>query len=209
MAKAAKEKHPVVVTAVGILSFPWITKPDVGRTYSDGKFKTDLFIRKEDFMKDLTLYNTTLSVGRKHFGQPKWGIKDFANPIKDVELMPLADRDKLPELLRSGFIRIRAKSQFAPTVYGPVISKGNAELSAEEAAAIKGGDFARLVVAVYPYDQKEGGVTFGLNALQYWRKGESLGQGKGAALGLLSDFEVTMDDIPAEDDAEDKEVSFG
>lgn len=196
MAKQKTEKV-TVVSPVGRFSFPYLSAPDTGRTYSDDKYKTDLLIKKEDWkLSGKPLMDAVLKVARDFYGKPKIQLKDFKNPFTDMDTVDDCD----PKL--KGHIRIRAKSEFQPRMYGP----DKERLEEEAVKTIKGGDYGRIVVAVYPYSQQGGGVTLGLNAVQFARTGEALGQGDKAILEMLDEIEVTEDDLESvEEETEEAE----
>ena len=201
MAPAAKSAATKVRvrTPVGRFSFPYLSKPDTGRTYSDNKFKVDLLIPKAVFAGEegKALRAAVLKVGREYFGKPAFKLTDFKNPFKDMD-----EAEDVPDQLR-GHIMIKAKSSFKPTV----VSADTTEMGEEEIASIKGGDYGRLVVTVYPYSQQGGGVTMGLNLVQFKQAGEAFGQGKKQILDMIDEMEVTLED-PAEEEeqAEEEEV---
>lgn len=194
-----------VLTPPGTLSYPHLASPDEGKTNSDGKYKTDLLIKKADWKeKGKELRQAVLKVGRRHFGDENLQLKDFANPFKDTDALEnYSENDRT-----KGCILLRAKTEYVPSVIGP----DKEELSEEDIAKIKGGDTARLVVEVYPYDNDEGGVTVGLNLVQFIQTGKALGQGNAAALALVDeidpdDMDIDDPDTDDEDEDEDKPVS--
>ena len=193
---AKKNDNRIVLkTPVGRLSFPYLTKKDEGRQYSDGKFKTDLLFTKEQWKtegKELT--TAVLEVAKKHFGKAV-KLKDFKHPFVDTDTV-----NNIPDNMK-GMIRIRAKSTNAPQIVGP----DKKPLTAEKIAEIKGGDYARLVVSVFPYDQQGGGVSLGLNFVQFARPGEPFGQGTSKMLDMLDEMEVTLEDGIEESESSESE----
>lgn len=190
----AKKERVVLATPVGRLSFPMLTKKDEGRKYSDGKFKTDLLIPKDVWKKEgKPLMEAVLKVAAAHFGKAV-KLKDFKHPFKDCDENPKA------LAYMKGHIMIRAKSSSAPLIVGP----DRKPITGEALAALKGGDYARLSVSVYAYEQQGGGVTLGLEAVQFRNAGEAFGQGKEASLSVLDEMEVPLDEAFAEG-AETKE----
>lgn len=206
--KAAKKREVIeVVTPIGRLSFPHLAEPDTKGEFSKGEFKCDImFPKKATTIKELpskyrewpgwkdspevkTLRDAVLKVGRAHFKDPNLSLKDFPNPFKDGDTKNLESFH--------GNIVMTPKSKFKPRV----VSITKEDLSDEQIAAIKGGDYVRLVVRVYGYDTNGGGVSTGLQLVQFMAKGESLGGGREVAVEMLGDVEV--DDLEAEDAEED------
>lgn len=205
-----KEKKIVCMTPVGRLSFPYLAKPDEGRQYSDGKYKTDLIIPKEIWERDgKTLVEEVLNLARKKFDDPKLKLKDFKHPFKDCD----ADKDFLAKNpFAKGCIMLRAKSGYAPIVVGPTKDK----FDSEEIAKIKGGDYGRLIVTVFHYSQQGGGISLALNIVQFAKEGEALGGGAAKMLEILDEMEMEdptsesedeADDEKEEDDSEDEDES--
>jgi hypothetical protein len=191
-------------TPFGRLSFPYLDKPDVGRTYSNGKYKSDLFISKQDMNspEGKQMVEAVLKVAREYFQNPSITLQQFKHPFKDVDAMAEESRLKLPEAVRTGHILIRCNSKNQPPVLGP----DKKELTAEEVSKVKGGDWARFVVGAFPYHQQGGGVTFGLNVVQFKQKGEAFGQGVATSINMLDEIEVTPDDLDVSSDTPDTDV---
>lgn len=196
-APTKKTKAVKIVTPIGRLSYPYLNETDSGRENSDNKYKTDLLITKDVWKKEgKALKEAVLLVGRKFYKDKSLELSDFANPFKDTDVLKKYSDSK--EI--KGHILIRCKSEFLPIV----VNAQKKELSDAERKQIKGGDYARLVVAVYPYPNGEGGVTLGLNLVQYVKPGEALGGGKAAALAQIDEIEIEPDDIDTEDEEEEE-----
>jgi len=193
-----KAKAPKIVTPIGRLSYPYLNEPDSGRENSDNKYKTDLLIPKATWKAEgKTLKEAVLAVGREFYKDKSLELSDFANPFKDTDkLEKYSDIEEV-----KGCILIRCKSEFKPTL----VNAQKEEMSEAQRKEIKGGDYARLVVAVYPYPNGEGGVTLGLNLVQFVKPGEAFGGGKAAALAQIDEIEIEPDDIDTEDSEEDEE----
>ncbi len=197
MAKEKKDNKVKFTSPLGMFSFPYLAAPDSGRPESDNKHKVDLLIKKEVFKTEgKPMVEAVLQVAREYFGKPKIQLKDFKNPFQDMDTI-----DGVDERLK-GHVRVRAKSEYQPLIVGA----DKQELSADEIKKIKGGDFGRIVGVAYPYSQQGGGVTIGLNLVQFARPGEALGQGRKAHLDMIDEIEVTLDDVETEE-KEEKSVS--
>lgn len=227
-------------TPPGMASWPYIAKPDVGNTrYSDNKCKTDHFIKKETFkLKGKALEDAVKTVGKAFFGEdykitnPKW-----RSPFKDTDKDETIQYDN-----QKGCIMIRAKTSGGGTTGKPaklpdVIaarkdSSGSfPKLSKDEIAEIKGGDTVALNITVYPYaaskekDTKDekgrtvpgkvipGGISFGLNMVQFIKAGEGFGQGNARAMETAEEYEdsdspdeVTADEIDVVDEEDNDSV---
>lgn len=198
--KAEKIKSVKITTPMGRLSYPFLNEPDSGREFSDNKYKTDFLIPKDIWKTEgKELKDAVLFVGREFFKDKTLELSDFKNPFKDT--------DKLEKYSSSDEVKncvlLRCKSVYKPIVVGPHKTNGQwADLPEEERKKIKGGDYCKLVVAIYPYGTGDGGVTLGLNLVQFVKPGDSLGGGRAAALAQLEEIEIEPDEI----DNEEKEV---
>lgn len=172
-----------VVTPTGRIVFPYLAEPDSGRQYSDGKYKVDILFPKSSWKEDgAELREQVLGVAQAYYGK-KVKFADFKHPFKDG--------DTKQQDYFKGHVYITAKSQFAPTVVGP----DKSVFDKERIMKIKGGDYARLVVVVYPYDQSGGGVTLGLDIVQFSHEGEALSGGRAASMAMLDELEVDLSDL--------------
>jgi len=210
---ATKEKKPQVLiwTPLGQFSFPYFAEPDRGRQYSDGQFKTDLFTPKAIFKdKGKALQEAVLQVGRDHFGTDfKLTSAKYRIPLKDTD----KDDDVAMEAQKN-CIMMRAKAgkkddpkNRPPTVLGPRKVNGVFPvLTKEEVGEIKGGDWGRLHVAVYPYDgnkQIVPGVSFSLRGVQFAKVGEGYGQGNAALYSTIEEIEEELEDVGNAPEVED------
>lgn len=186
----AVSKEDLVVTPIGYIAFPYLTKPDTGRPNSSNKYGAALYIKKEDFkVMGQALLAKVLEVGRRLKG-PNATLRDFKHTIKDCDALSPEEKAKLPEQVRSGYIRIGASSK-----HPPVVKDARQNLmSFDQINQISAGDFCRFVVAVYTYQQQGGGVALGLNVVQYKEKSGVTFGGAGAGVEMLSDLETTMED---------------
>lgn len=202
----------------GFFSYPFLAVVDSGRQYSDDSFKTDLLIPKAIFKeKGKELQDAVIEVGKAHFGSTyklKGGKQ--RSPFKDTDSDDAIENDRM-----KGCILIRAKAKprkrgaqilpaIRPMIIGPrKVGDKFPQLSEEQIQAIKGGDWGCLQLGVYAYDQKkdgfEGGVTFGLNAVQYWKEGEALGQGRSQILETAQELECDVDEAGAADGVTDSD----
>ena len=85
-----------------------------------------------------------------------------------------------------------------PSVYGPTIGADGRrrELNDAQIQDISGGDWGKIAVNVRPYVHQSGtwGVTFFLEDVQFWKKGEPLGQGGTDSVELMEDLVVPIED---------------
>lgn len=193
-----KKKQARVMTPVGILSYPYLVKPHEKGEFADGLYKADLFITKADFQKDgQTLAKAVVEAAREGSGNNKLTLKDFRHPLADVATLKETSKASLPAFLREGHIRLRAKGyNNKPFVIKPRKENGKiVQLTDEEAAAIKGGDFARFYVSPFWYTKGEPGVALYLHCVQFVSTGEAIGQGREAVLNEIDEIEVPVDDI--------------
>lgn len=221
MAKKKEQKFYNVVSPIGIISFPYIVKPDVGRQYSSNKYSIEIFVPKAVFIKEAKAFvESCLEVAREKSGNAK--LK-----LSDLKYLPYTDMDKQKscEDWQKGTIRVRGKaSSYAcpkdkagndpkdkpPMIIGPRKDPDTDKfpiLPTEDALKIKGGDTGRIGGGVYYYEsQGEAGVGLGLNFVQFAKEGKALGQGKMKQLENLGEIEVevdTPDDIVDKDEEGD------
>lgn len=201
--KGDKPKRTLIATPKGRISFPFLVKPDVGREFSDDKYKLDLLFPKATWKeegKDLRI--AIIKEAQKYFGDPN--IKSLShipkNPIKDGD-------DKDPEKPSSKAYKdhyyVQLKTEFKPTIVKP---DGKTHMSEAEVEKIKGGDYARCVVSVFGYKKGPNtGISLGLQLVQFWKEGEAFGGGsKAASMELLSQLEINLEDVDMGDDVEDE-----
>lgn len=201
--KAGQKPREILWTPPGRVSYPYFASVDSGRQYSDDSYKTDLIIPKAIFKeRGKELQAAVLKVGKEYFGDKfsfkgKWFI-----PFKDLDAA-----GDTPEAMKN-CIQIRAKSKpfgnkpaRKPLFLAPRKNKDGKfpELTPEEVQNIKGGDWCVLNVTVFPYDQQGGGVSFGLNAVQFWKTDEGFGQGRSKLLETAEELEAEVDDVTNDD----------
>ena len=182
-----------IKTPVGRISYPHIAQADEGRPNSDGKFHFDLIFDKETWTTDpdaKDLRAAVLAVARETFGNPRLKFGEFKSPFKDGNTKPGAEY--------ADCTFITPKSKYKPKVIGP----NKLLWDDTRIAAIKGGDYARAIVSVFYYDNKGGGITCGLEMIQFHREGEALGRSVQALIDSLDELEVPLDDVSAEEAGE-------
>jgi len=104
------------ITPIGRGVFLYLDNPDTGREYSDGKFKLDLYVSKEDYKKeggDLT--KNILQLGRILTGKDNISLKNFKHPLVDVDQLPDEQKENCqkksePATLESGLSLLIAQS---------------------------------------------------------------------------------------------------
>lgn len=200
----SKDRKPQTVswTPPGILSYPFLASPKTGGKYPDGQYQTDLFIPKPIFAeKGKNLQALVLQVGKEMFKDYSLKSTKYRVPFKDTD----TDEDLELDVLKN-CIMLRAKAgkkndpkNRPPLVIGPrKDSSGNfPKLDKDEITVIKGGDWAALQIAIYAYagnKQIQGGVSFSLRVVQYWKSGDALGgQGFGEALESAEELDTDAD----------------
>lgn len=174
-----------VVTPVGIIAYPFLSKPDVGRANSSGKYTVRLYITKDEWKKSAKpLVEAVRAKGRDLKGKDVT-LKEFKHPIYDVEKLEEEKRNKLPEQLRTGYMFLNCAGKRQPIVKDASLNT----LSNEDIDKIRGGDHCRLVLQPYTYPQQGGGVALGLNIVQYKCKGEFAIGGGSSGAELLTEME--------------------
>lgn len=199
-----KKKVVTAVTDIGFVSYPYFVEPDEGRENSDNKYKCDLFVLKSK-MKEETgklLVRKTIEVAEKFFKETGLRLSDFKSPLLDIDKLSPEKRKELPEPVREGYIRIRAK-RLGKMGQPILIDSQKEDLSEKEILAIKGGDLGRMQVGIFGYNQQGGGIAYGLNLFQFVKHGKAFGQGKTAALAMLDDIEVDVEDLDDEEETDD------
>lgn len=220
--QAVKEKSDkvIVYSPLGRFSYPYFTAPDTGRANSDNKFKTELMIPKAVWAKEgQEMIAAVLSVAADYFKKPKIQLKDLVSTIIEdgVEskkrrhpFTDMALEKDTPDVWKD-CVRLRAKSDFEPWFIGP--KKGAdgkfPRLTKEEIAELKGGDYGRLCCVVYSYSQQGGGVTLGLQGVQFAHAGEAVSQGATKQIEGFSEIAVELDDPSEMVDTEAKAEEAG
>lgn len=204
-AKVSVDKAVGYVTPVGRLLRVCILQPAKQDQYNDGtKFRVDIAWKKDKFKADplgIQLLKATLAVGKAFFKDQSLTLQDFKHPFLDGD-----ESDWKPV---EGCFFCRPSSQFQIAVCGP----GGFEdkWSESQIRSIKAGDFARLVVNPFPYPTNGGGISFGVNALQFVQVGKALEGGNLKALKVFEEVEVDIDSLgfetaaDGEDDDEENE----
>lgn len=189
-------------TPPGIFSFPFFVQPDEGRKLSDGLYKVDLFIPKATFKEHgKAIQDAVLRVGKSRFSD--FTLKgEYHTPFKDTDLDDTVENDRLKNC-----IMIRAKGNMKddravrPVFIGPRKNSQGAfdPLSDDAIAEIKGGDWGRVKISLFPYDfsTDSKGVSCRLLAVQFWKSDEPLG-GRRNVLEAAEEFEEAEADAPGE-----------
>lgn len=195
-----------VLTPPGRLGHPQFLTPNpTSAKYNAGKYTTILYVSNTNFQDyGEKFVNSILEVGRSYFGNPDLGIMDFKNPLnKEVNgkyilnstgEMTDEKRAKLPDAVMKDHIVLNFKGINKPKLYGceaPIT-----ELSEEVANNMGAGDWARLSVSIFPYAQSGGGVSAGLNAVQFIRTAERFSQSGNKTVEMFESMEVPADALP-------------
>jgi hypothetical protein len=183
------KENIVVVSPFGFISFPALAAPDTGRPESTGKYSAELYVSQEDFRKDgKQLVDALLSMGAILKGRPVT-LNDFKHTLTNIDTLPADKREKIPEAVRSGYIRIRAYSQ------DPIVVKDASAnvMNLTDVAKIKGGDICRFVLGIYIYNKQGGGVGLGLNGVQYKQTSHlTFGGARNSGVDLLTAVDVQV-----------------
>lgn len=208
VSRGKSEKQEYFQTPVGTFSFPYLTKKHTKENFPGGKYYSnaycvDFHIDKKDMQtpEAKALIAAVLDTWNSNVDDA-----DTVDSIWDIPSQPFLDMDErveagkdVDERLR-GTIRVRAKSNFEPTIVGPT----NLPIGGEAAEAIKGGDLGRLSVKCYYWNKLDGGVSLNLSAVKYLGEGEALGGGS-KAVSIFSDSEEEI--VARTDASEDTEDS--
>ena len=132
------------------------------------------------------LHDAIIEVARQAYGDNTITLQD----LKDNNcLSVIKDGSKMQDYLQ-GYLVTGASTgiKLPPKVYGPVMAQG--EMSKEDVARIKNGDYGRMVVTISSYKTPaKHGITAYLSLVQFAKTGEYLG-GKSDGISLLGDLEV-------------------
>lgn len=210
-----KKKYVNVTTPIGVGSWLYLIKPDIGRENSSNKFSAELYVPEATFMRDgKEMVATVLQTAREFFNDKKLNLKDIKSPFQKMDDLP----DDKVQPWQKGTFRIRARAgrlnppmqesewdQFRPTIISPQKNAdGKFEIfDMDEVKNVKAGDYLRFICSVYGYTNKGGGVALGLNFVQFVKEGKALGQGRMKQLEKLDEIEVTVDDVDDMEDAAD------
>jgi hypothetical protein len=194
-----------LLTSVGRFSFPSLSEPNSHPEYGDNKYQTEILIPKEVFKKEgKALLKAVLECAQEHMKVTVKGKKvkptklnQFKNPFRDGDaIYEEKGYDSYADCMA-----IRAKSQYQPII----IDAEKNDMTAEQIEAIKGGDYGRLLLNPYFYPQQGGGITFGLQLVQFWKAGEAFGGvAKDELISEVSELEVPLEE-PDEEIEEDEE----
>jgi len=217
--KKKKNDSLTIVTPVGRVSFPHLLKARAGMDNGVAKYQLDLLFPKSAYKAggeldkgfasvpqaggngpwrgakvELTdMKEAVLETAKKFFHENTLTLSDFAHPFKD------GDTKTLDSFKGMYVITPKSGETYKPKVYNAAME----EMSDEQIAKIKGGDYARLVLRVYAYDTKgNSGVTFGLQAVQFVKAGPSFGGGNEVVVKMLGEVDVEIEEL---EDTEEEE----
>lgn len=149
----AKKRNTVqLVTPVGTAAFAWLSEPDTGYEYSDGKFKVTLVLDPED--EGVSEFIERVDQEAKKLAVAEWGKmpKNFMEPLR-------AGSEKREEW--DGLFFLNAKSKFQP---GCVDAN---KVRLEDDQFPRSGDRVRLSIQMFPYKSgRNVGVSSLLRAVQ-------------------------------------------
>ncbi len=142
-----------ILTPKGIAHYPYISKPDEGREYSDGKYKVNLSIPSEEAQPIIEQINAVLLEGIKAVKNKK--------PNEKIKQAPLPYSNEVDEDgSETGNVIIKFKSKYKPSV---VDSKNNLMVDHN----IYGGSVIKVGGVLSFYNSAIGcGVTIRLGAVQ-------------------------------------------
>ncbi len=194
----------MIVTPVGRIGYPYLTKVDSGREYSDKKYKVCLMWSKDDW-KEISkeMQHAVLEVAKEAYGIKTVKFSQFRHPFND------GDERETPGIFEDQMY-LTAKTGFLPEVVGPKKDSKTGKftpLKDSDVEKIKGGDYARAVLDIYCYTQKGGGITVGLRTLQFANIGSALGAGQAEALSMLDEIDVELEDIDEEAESDNKSLT--
>jgi len=159
----------IITTPVGRISFPNLNKP---RAVNDGdtpKFSLSLLFDKE--AQESKQFKRMRREVEKAI-EEKWGD----NPPRKLKtpFLTIDDMDKIPDGYDEDTVFIRVSSTIRP---GLVDQHKNAVDPDDARDVFVPGHYARAAVHVYAWQHPQGGkgVSFGLDHVQYARKGEPFG----------------------------------
>lgn len=162
----AKKQFLKAVSPVVTAAYAWLSKPDEGQQYSDGKFKVTLVLDKED---DATEgFITKMTELSEQAATAEWG------KVPKKLKMPFVDGDEGEKEEFEGKYKLTAKSKFKP---GCVDAK---RVSLPEGQEPRSGDMIRASLVLIPYKAgADYGVTCQLRNVQLIEKRNG-GGGSGA-----------------------------
>ena len=184
----SKDRAPMMKTPIGRLSFPSIIEANTKGQYPTNKWQTDFFISFEDAAKNDDWQKLVDAVKKVASANSDDEIK---LPLIDVNTLSDERKIKLPEEVRKNHFMLRARSIFCPLILG-VDAK---QLPVEEGKKIKGGDYAMLGVQPFYYKQQGGGVSLGLQVVQFVKSGKAFSQAKEKMIQLFDEVEITPEDM--------------
>ena len=194
MSKKERMDERYIWTPKGRLSFPNLVYPLTESKYPTqiGSYNATLYIHEAEWRPKAELIESTmLWVGKEVHGS-KFTLTNpaYRIPITNMNKMDDVDptwKDHYKVVARSSR-RPNNKDAVPPRLYGPTKNAaGLWDLDVVTAEEIKGGDYGLLKIFVYAYDRgpTSKGISFGLNAFQFWKHGNALGGG-GALKGITT-----------------------
>jgi hypothetical protein len=202
------------VTDIGQFGYMYLTEPNQKGKFDKDKLTATIMWdesewnakRKDSKGKKMStikerVEGVLLEVARKAYKDKKITLDDFQHPIKfgNDQPDPNIYADKVSIIGKRSEKVIETSGP--PKIYGPKKSEG--VLSEKEIKRLKAGDFGRLVLAVYPYTEGAGGISFGLDCLQMQQSGPALTGGVEASAAMLDDLEVELEDVEEPDEEEE------
>ena len=182
-----------------------LTDDQLERSQKNSKYKVKpggaLLIPKDVWKSDplcKALRQAVLTCARDFF-------EDKNLALKDIKRKPFKDGDTMKQTYCHGHIVLTASNVEFPHVIGNKVSH---ELTEAERAKVKWGDYGRFVVNIFPYEGDPGGISAGLQLVQFSHPGEAIGGGAEAAISAVDDIQVNLDDLDelsGDDDDDDDE----
>jgi hypothetical protein len=207
---AKKQKKLIVVTPAGTAAYAWLSKPDEGQQYSDGKYKVTLVLDADTDLSDLEAKCRQLAE------------EAFPGVDESDIRMPFVDGDTKGKEEFEGKILITMKTKFAPK---QVDSK---KRPLPESVSVFSGDLIKVAAAIVPYESTEKvtetvkgkkvsktvkvyGITLALNAVQLLEKRN--GGGDGASYfdeedGFTADEDESGSNEGSDEDTDDGDGNF-
>jgi hypothetical protein len=171
----AKTKMKVVVSPEATAAYAWLSRPDEGQEYSDGKYKVTLVLNKGD--KDVEAFITSIIADAKSALEQEFG------KIPKGARMPFKDGDEGDKEEFEGKYLIVAKTKFQP---GFVDAH---KTPLDDDVYPMSGDVIRASFALIPY--KAGGAIGVTSQLRNVMLIDKRNNGSG-----FDDFSEVVDDTP-------------
>lgn len=168
--------------------------PSVCKVNQFGAYSCEILIDKKDMASDSgKLFLKTIKASL----EAKYGKGTTLDDLKYPPVTKLESAPGFPD----GCYKVKAKNSGDIQPYICDASGKTLDPESRAAQAIKSGDYGRMFVSNYFYDNQFGeGMSLNVDAIQFQKAGDPLSGGASKALKLIDSIEVTEEDMEEPED---------